>query len=123
VFARSKQSGNMEKMQNRLSARQKPGPSYHALKRKLVARYQHWLVAQHCGMGTKRGYMRSAIPGEKALMTATPVDLQKGRSLAASHTGCARQWYRSRGPETTEPQGRRNTPENRVLALGATCQT
>jgi hypothetical protein len=65
VFARV-QSGNMEKMKNRLSARQKPGPSYNALKRKLVARYQHWLVAQHNGMGTKRGYMRSAIPGKES---------------------------------------------------------
>ena len=48
--------------------------------------------------------MRSAIPGEKALMTATPVDLQKGRSLAACTLVAL---GRGTDPEVQKPQSHR----------------
>jgi hypothetical protein len=61
--------------------RQKTGPSFNALNRKLAARYRQWLIVQHYSEGTKRGHMRTVefylqFPGTKALMKATHLDVR-----------------------------------------------
>lgn len=61
--------------------RQKTGPSFNTLNRRLAARYQQWLTIQHYSEGTKRGYMRTVqfylqFLGKKALMKASHLDVR-----------------------------------------------
>lgn len=68
-------------MQTKLATRQKSGLSYNALNRKLAARYEQWLIAQHYSNSTKRSHIRTVqyylqFLGKKGVMTATHLDVR-----------------------------------------------
>lgn len=68
-------------MQTKLATRQKSGLSYNALNRKLAARFEQWLIAQHYSNSTKRSHIRTVqyylqFLGKKGVMTATHLDVR-----------------------------------------------